>query len=313
MKLLKKIAFLSVLMLTAGCAGGASNSTVDALNKAQAVGAPFTKMLASEYRILANEKQSKSLDYSDALHFARKGLAAANGVVVMPEMIDDWDLGDRNLPELVQARAQLVNALENGGRTLASNRAAIAQARFDCWIEQQEESWAANVPCKTGFFTALKELNEQLGKNTEPGTPLAEQDFPAPIGADGTGMGGAGGSGKHGTVPLNQAMFIVFFDWDKHNITSSGNDVLDAVAQEIQSRRDVKKIVVVGHTDTSGSDKYNDKLSIKRAKAVQESLIARGLSKSMMRIEGRGKSDLLVKTADGVREPANRRAQITLE
>lgn len=303
MKLLQKFSLVPVLFLMAACAGGASNSTVTALNKAQAVGSPFTKTLAGEYRKLANEKQEKSLDYSDALHFARKGLAAANGIVVMPEVVDDWDLGDRNLPEIVQARAQLVNALENGGRSLTSDKAAIAQARFDCWVEQQEESWAANVPCKTGFFTAIKELEQQLGTGAEPGPALAVESFPAPI-TD---------TAKSGTVPLNQAMFIVFFDWDKHKITSSGNDVLDAVAQEIKGRRDVKRIVIVGHTDTSGSDKYNQKLSMKRALAVQDSLVARGLSASMTDVEGRGKLDLLVKTADGVREPANRRAQITLE
>ncbi len=55
-------------------------------------------------------------------------------------------------------------------------------------------------------------------------------------------------------VPVQQAaMFIVFFDWDKSNITAGGNDVLDAVAQEIKNRKDVKALHVVGHTDTSGS------------------------------------------------------------
>ena len=114
-------------------------------------------------------------------------------------------------------------------------------------------------------------------------------------------------------VPVEQAMFIVFFDWDKHNIAGGANDVLDAVAQEVTNRDDVNSVVIVGHTDSSGASAYNRKLSEKRAKAVHDGLIARGLTADMIRIEARGENDLLVKTPDNVREPANRRAQITLE
>ena len=123
-----------------------AGATVDALNKAEAVGSPFTKNLAAEYRDYANGQQNKMLDYADALHFARKGLAAASGVVVMPETLDDWDLSDKNIVEMTAGRAALVDALESGGREMAADKAAIAQARFDCWAEQQEESWSANVP-----------------------------------------------------------------------------------------------------------------------------------------------------------------------
>src|SRR5690606_27028660 len=103
------------VLLIAACSGASSNSTVDALNKAQAVGSPFTKTLAKEYRDYANMKQEQFMDHADALHFARKGLASASGVVVMPENLDDWDLSDKNLVEMTTARAALVDALENGG------------------------------------------------------------------------------------------------------------------------------------------------------------------------------------------------------
>lgn len=304
MKWLHKIFALVFVMAVAACASGTSQSTVDLLNRAQPTGSPFTKYLAAEYRVMANEKQNKSLDYADALHFARKGLASANGIVVMPEVVDDWDVGDKNLMILTQARAQLVKSLEGGGRSLASDKAALAQAKFDCWVEQQEKNWGANVPCKTGFTVALNDLDETLKSAAAGADTPATETFPEPVVAD---------TAKAGTVPLDQAMFIVFFDWDKYSITDNGNDVLDAVAEEIKNRRDVTHITIVGHTDTSGGVKYNQKLSLKRGKAVLDALANRGLSRSMMSVEGRGKTDLLVKTADGVREPANRRAQITLE
>ncbi|MBI1216041.1 MAG: OmpA family protein [Alphaproteobacteria bacterium] len=302
MKLVTRVcAVLGVLALTA-CTGASSSSTVDALNKAQAVGSPFTKMLSGEYREYANYLQTKTLDYADAIHFARKGLATASGVIAMPETLDDWDLSDKNLSEMNPARAQLVDALEDGGRELASAKAAVAQARFDCWAEQQEENWNKDVPCKSQFFAALKDLQDAIAVKPAP-APAPAEEFPAPV----TEMA------KGPAVPVQEAMFIVFFDWNKHNISAGANDVLDAVAQEVKSRKDVKGLVVVGHTDSSGSAKYNQKLSLKRANAVKAGLVSRGVPADMIRVEARGETDLLVKTKDNVREPANRRAQITLE
>ncbi len=302
MKLVNRLFAAAGILALAACTGASSNSTVDALNKAQAVGSPFTKYLAAEYRDYANNEQNKSLDYADALHFARKGLAAASGVVVMPETLDDWDLSDKNLVEMTEARAALVDALENGGREMASDKAAVAQARFDCWAEQQEEGWANNVPCKNQFFDALKKLQDVVGTKPAPAAP-ADDGFMAPVSE----------MPKGEAVAVEQAMFIVFFDWDKSNISAGANDVLDAVSQEVKNRADVKGLVIVGHTDSSGSTQYNDKLSMRRANAIKDGLVSRGVSEAMIRVEARGESDLLVKTPDNVREPANRRGQITLE
>ena len=301
MHLVKRMFAVAGILLLAACSGASSNATVDALNKAQASGSPFTKNLAMEYRAYANNEQEKMLDYADALHFARKGLAAASGITVMPETLDDWDLSDANLIEMTADRIALVDALEAGGREIAPDKAAVAQARFDCWAEQQEERWNADVPCKGQFKNALRELQALVGER-QPAAPAPETFMPPVAAVPDTG-----------TVPIEQAMFIVFFDWDRFDITSGANDVLDAVAQEVNARKDIRGIVLVGHTDTSGPTTYNDKLSVRRANSVRDALIARGVPAGLIRTEARGENDLLVKTADNVREPANRRAQITLE
>lgn len=301
MRLVQKIFTVAGILMLAACSGAASNATVDALNRAQASGSPFTKNLAMEYRAYANNEQQNMLDYADALHFARKGLAAASGVTVMPETLDDWDLSDSNLIEMTADRAALVDALEAGGREIAPDKAAVAQARFDCWAEQQEERWNADVPCRGQFKNALRELQALVGERKPPAP--APETFMPPVAA----------VPDTGTVPVEQAMFIVFFDWDRHDITAGANDVLDAVAQEVNSRQDLRGIVIVGHTDTSGPNDYNDRLSVRRAEAVRSGLISRGVAPGLIRIEARGENELLVNTADNVREPANRRAQITLE
>ena len=71
-------------------------------------------------------------------------------------------------------------------------------------------------------------------------------------------------------------------------------------------------VVIVGHTDTVGSNAYNQKLSQCRANAAKTNLVAKGISAGSISTNGRGEDELLVKTGDGVKEPQNRRATIDL-
>jgi OOP family OmpA-OmpF porin len=72
-------------------------------------------------------------------------------------------------------------------------------------------------------------------------------------------------------------------------------------------------VTVIGHTDTTGTDDYNMRLSDRRAAAVRDALIAQGVYAKMIKLKAMGEKDLAVPTADGVREPKNRRAQILIE
>ena len=70
---------------------------------------------------------------------------------------------------------------------------------------------------------------------------------------------------------------------------------------------------MTGHTDTSGSPAYNQKLSDRRADAVKTELVQLGVNPALIRTIGKGESELLVPTAADVREPSNRRSQIALK
>ena len=108
------------------------------------------------------------------------------------------------------------------------------------------------------------------------------------------------------------AMYLVFFDFDESALGPGAQTVLDSVAQEV-SGRSVNVVNVVGHADTSGSKAYNRKLAMKRANSVRDALIQRGIDANIIRVDSRGEDELMVQTADNVREPGNRRAQITFE
>jgi OOP family OmpA-OmpF porin len=69
---------------------------------------------------------------------------------------------------------------------------------------------------------------------------------------------------------------------------------------------------VVGHTDTSGSADYNQKLSVRRANVVVEALVDMGARRAAIQASGVGKTDLAVQTPDNTREPRNRRTVVDL-
>jgi OOP family OmpA-OmpF porin len=296
MKTTRALLLSGCLLALSACSGYRAHSEMQALNEAKAVGSPFTQALTEEYRSFSNHEMNQMFDYPDALHFARKGLAAAKGEVVMPEPISDWNLTPPHQEELGTARGRLIAAYDLGARDSQPQLSAHAQAKFDCWIEQQEEDWQKNdiVGCKSEFLDAMNQLEGLVGKSPAPAA--------APVADNGPDMSQP--------MKAEDAMYLVFFDFDKSNVGTGGQSVVDAVAQEIKSRS-LTSVNIVGNTDTSGSNKYNNKLAMRRANAVRDALIKRGVDASLINVTGRGEDNLLVQTPDGVREPANRRAEIT--
>ena len=81
-------------------------------------------------------------------------------------------------------------------------------------------------------------------------------------------------------------------------------------ALERAAARPGAEIFVTGHTDTTGPLEINDALSLERAKAIRQRLIASGFKAELIEAIGRGKRELAVPTADEVAEPQNRRVEI---
>jgi len=109
--------------------------------------------------------------------------------------------------------------------------------------------------------------------------------------------------------PPAPKVFLVFFDWDKYNITPEGEKIIELAAQQYKAGGSVR-IEVNGYTDTTGSFAYNQRLSERRANAVAARLAALGVARSDMAVAGHSFNDLRVPTPPGVREPQNRRVEI---
>jgi len=105
--------------------------------------------------------------------------------------------------------------------------------------------------------------------------------------------------------------FIVFFG---HNETTLSPEALEVVRQAAEAAKTLgaATLTLVGHADRSGSDEYNEALSLKRAVSVKTALVKEGVAENTISASGKGEGDPLVPTADGVREPQNRRVHISM-
>jgi outer membrane protein OmpA-like peptidoglycan-associated protein/opacity protein-like surface antigen len=109
-------------------------------------------------------------------------------------------------------------------------------------------------------------------------------------------------------VPADRE-FVVYFDWDRSDLTAEATSVVQQAANYAKSGRPTR-ILIVGHADTSGSAAYNIGLSNRRARTVADALVAQGVNGGVISLDGKGETQLARPTADGVREPLNRRATI---
>jgi OmpA family len=105
--------------------------------------------------------------------------------------------------------------------------------------------------------------------------------------------------------------FLVFFERNEATLSPFGSGVV-AEAAEKYHQTGAARIVVTGHTDTSGSAAYNLELSRQRAEAVANELIRQWVPATDITAVGRGEEDLLLPTPDGVPEPRNRRVEIVV-
>jgi len=106
--------------------------------------------------------------------------------------------------------------------------------------------------------------------------------------------------------------FVVYFDWDSAELTAEARAEI-AEAADLAIEKAPIKLLLKGHADTTGADNYNVDLSKKRAKAVQDALVAAGVSADSISTWGYGEGELAVWTNDNVRERMNRRVQIIFE
>ena len=278
-----------------------------------ASGSPFTQALQKDYTDLSSQASalpaepgsepsfldslnpfSSSDTSSDTLAKAFSAKADLAGGGTEPEA------EAANGPAQTTIRARLVRAVA-AGKDQFPEQAARAQADYDCWVIYATVSSAApaSQACKTALDNSLLRLETSARPAPPPAPPPAPVPVPAPAPA-----------------PAPQAqvnnVFTVYFDWDSWTLKAEQLKVLTDVINNARSGGQ-SNIIIVGHTDTSGSADYNQKLSVRRANVVVEALVDMGARRAALHASGVGETDLAVQTGDNVREAKNRRTVITLQ
>lgn len=110
-------------------------------------------------------------------------------------------------------------------------------------------------------------------------------------------------------IPLQRRSYLVYFETGGDRLTPDSTLRLNEILSEV-ARFPAPEVLVVGHTDSLGTDSVNDEISMLRARIVRSRLIDAGIESGRIEAVGRGKRELLVPTRDGVAEPRNRRVEI---
>jgi outer membrane protein OmpA-like peptidoglycan-associated protein len=112
-------------------------------------------------------------------------------------------------------------------------------------------------------------------------------------------------------LPPPPQRFTVFFRFESDELTPESQALIPAILTAVKKHA-VQDVVVIGHTDTMGSQPANFELGLKRAMTVRHILVDAGLDGSTIDVTSVGELDLLVKTPDEKPEPRNRRVDIAV-
>jgi outer membrane protein OmpA-like peptidoglycan-associated protein len=112
-------------------------------------------------------------------------------------------------------------------------------------------------------------------------------------------------------LPPPPQHFTLYFRFQSDELTAQSSALVQQILKAVKDRP-FADVIVVGHTDTTGTDAANFELGLKRAKTVRNFLVEAGLDASFIDVISHGESDPLIATADGVFEPRNRRVEITV-
>ena len=301
----------AMLALLSGCS---SALYTQHMNAAQVTPTEaFAASLRQEYIALAEKERAKP-DFPDATFFAARAAQAAKGVAVLPDDLTERGLLAEHRDELGAARANLLPLLDQTRGQLPV-QAARAQAAFDCWAEEQEENFQPDdiAACRDTYLAALAQLQNdyaaalvaaaEANRRAAEAAALAAAQAAVPPVETYTEV-------QTLAVPENAK---VLFELGSAKLTAEAQTWLKENFLPQVLTFAPERMEINGYTDTTGSAKFNEKLSLARAEAVKAFLQAQGATASVIATTGFGENKLFVATADNVKEPANRVVEVILK
>lgn len=255
-------------------------------------------MLSKEYKEFAQSELYKMHDEFDANYFAYKGLIAKNEKKIYLENPNDWNIPSHAIDEAVSYYAKITKIIKNN-TTKYPAQVSLMMSGYDCWLEQLEENWQIEdiKKCKLKFINNYNEIINLVDKKTN--SADTEKAISSKI-------------KKIKKIMKNEEKIevMVYFNYDSFNLTSNELIKLNEVIAASKKSKD-HSIMIIGHTDTKGSNDYNLILSNKRASFIKKYLQSKKIINNII-TKGLGETKPLVNTGDNKLEEKNRRAQIII-
>jgi outer membrane protein OmpA-like peptidoglycan-associated protein len=113
-------------------------------------------------------------------------------------------------------------------------------------------------------------------------------------------------------LPTEPVSLLFYFLHDSTELTAESKSHIPEVLSLV-NKREFYEISIIGHTDTTGSDEYNMRLSSARAESVRETLLSGGIRSGRIELIYHGKRDPIIPTGDNVREPRKRRVEVIVK
>jgi OmpA-OmpF porin, OOP family len=166
-------------------------------------------------------------------------------------------------------------------------------AAGECWRDASWTPATAAAGCDGALAIAPKAAEPAMAPKAVEPAPMAPKPAPAPVAA------------------ASKVTYAAdaFFDFDKSVLKAEGKAKLDDLVGKVKAIN-LEVIIAVGHTDATGPDGYNQKLSVARSEAVKAYLVSKGIEKSRVYTEGKGETQPVAdnKTKEG--RAQNRRVEI---
>ena len=287
---------LSILIITACSASYEKLKTVESRTNNT-----FAKSLLEAYKEKATYEAEEMHDWNSAKLYSEKALNALVGAEIKPQEMTYWKLPQKHIFELTQSYNNLM-IIYDEAKILDPYNLAIAISSLDCWAEQQEENWQTwdINKCRDAFLNAMHEMYAKISDNNKKQDQKNLEDKII-------------NNPKSVTVVTKnekkEIMQIIYFDFDEFSISKVSLNTLKTFLDKFKNQ--ISNYVIVGHTDTKGTNKYNLKLSLKRAETIKSIFLQEGIEEKNINILGKGEEFLSVQTADETAHPANRRVEIS--
>jgi len=280
--ILKTSAVLGAVAMLSACAGTPKSPGVTATAD---LGDAFAAALHQRYSERADFEVGQS-DRISTSFFRTRAEVAATGKAPVLQMPSERPV-KMNLDAIEQAYSTLSAALKTNAPQVAPDACARAQTWLEHWMEQSEEGYQSDhmAMARDGYEKAIPDCKATMA-------------MPAPM-------------AKEMPMALPEP-FIVYFTHDSFDLSSANMDLIKRAAAAAKASK-ATRLVLIGHTDRSGSSDYNQGLSRARVVAVGNALMEAGVARNMVTKSSAGETSPQVATDDGKRERMNRRVEVVFE